>query len=168
MDKNNNFISISYKNVKFIDSCRLFGGISLNDLCKLFKVDNKFESKKEWWTEDLFKYPCWYYDEFERYAEQDVFCLYKAITKAIDFYKTKFNITILNCLSTASLSYKIFKLENDHITLSGSEDSFIRKAYYGGYTNFFKFNLKRGHHYHSCGTLTVYIHSVCLIICHMK
>ena len=100
-----------------------------------------------WWTEDLFKYDIWYYDEFERYAEQDVFCLYKAITKAREFYQDKFNIDILSCLSTASLSYKIFKLENDHSVLNSKEDNFIRQGYYGGYTNYFKFNLKKGYHY---------------------
>ena len=73
--------------LNLIEGCRLFSGASLKDLCKLFKVDSKFTSKKEWWTEDLFKYGIWYYNEFLSYAEQDVFCLYNVITKVIDFYR---------------------------------------------------------------------------------
>jgi hypothetical protein len=53
--KDNEFITIKYKNIKFIDSCRLFGKLSLNDLCKLFKVEGKFVSKPEWWKEDILR-----------------------------------------------------------------------------------------------------------------
>lgn len=91
------------------------------------------------------------YNDLVKYAKQDVICLYNAINNAITFYNDNFKVNPIQSLSTASLSYKIFKKEQIHSFLTQIDDDLVIKGYFplapggGGYRNHFKFkgnNLK--------------------------
>uniref|UniRef100_UPI0030FF2E68 DNA polymerase n=1 Tax=Singerocybe alboinfundibuliformis TaxID=1346812 RepID=UPI0030FF2E68 len=75
------------------------------------------------------------------YSLQESNSLFNALYSAQELYIINFNIDITSILSTSTLSLKIFKskfLEVDIPILKGMTDSFIRKSYFGGGTDYYK------------------------------
>ena len=148
IDNKNNFISVyySYKKegklltISWKDSLRLFP-ISLDQLCKTFQVIGKtseynldFNDISLFDNLDLF-------NQFLEYSKQDSLALYKALSKAQQIYKEKYFVDICDVLSASSLSLKIFRLnylDIDIPILKNNVDSFIRKSYFGGATDYYK------------------------------
>lgn len=78
---------------------------------------------------------------FLEYSKQDTLALYNALSKAQVIYKEKYFVDICDVLSASSLSFKIFRvnhLDIDIPILKNSSDSFIRKSYFGGATDYYK------------------------------
>nr|YP_010759074.1 DNA polymerase [Hericium alpestre]WEX31988.1 DNA polymerase [Hericium alpestre] len=144
VDSRNQFITINAEilGVKLVwkDSMRIFP-VSLNELCKVFKVDGKFmKYNKDFNNFSLFKDNI-LLAQFQKYAEQDAFCLLESLMKAQQIYLDKYEIDIISILSTSTLSMKIFRtkfLDEEIPTLSLEEDRIIREAYFGGATDYYK------------------------------
>lgn len=149
IDDSNKFIQISLNlslknkklsNINWKDSYRLFS-VSLNDLCSVFKVDGKTSKYDPRFNNlDLFDNPE-LLKEFKAYSLQDALALYQALEKAQEIYLRDFSVDIVKSLSSSSLSLKIFRtlfLKTDIPILKGTEDSFIRKGYFGGATDYYK------------------------------
>ena len=153
LDNHHKFISIEYQNLRFLDSCRLSGGQSLKNICKIWKVDSpKLESKELWFQKEiLLEENKEEYLKLLRYAQIDSLSLYQFIYKATLHYRTLFDIDFLSKVSTASLNYKIWSqtigLKGRNIALPLITDKFTRAGDYGGYTNYFKFAGQNLHHY---------------------
>jgi hypothetical protein len=148
IDNKNNFISIYYtfkkdakiSTISWKDSFRLFP-ISLDQLCKTFQVIGKtseynldFNDISLFDNLDLF-------NQFLDYSKQDSLALFKALSKAQQIYKEKYFVDICDVLSASSLSLKIFRLnylDIDIPILKNNVDSFIRKSYFGGATDYYK------------------------------
>nr|YP_010462017.1 DNA polymerase [Hericium erinaceus]UUF93971.1 DNA polymerase [Hericium erinaceus] len=144
VDNRNQFITINANvlNCKLVwkDSMRIFP-VSLNELCKVFKVDGKFTTyKKEFNNKEMFKNNDLLI-EFKKYAEQDSFCLLDALMKAQQIYIDKYEIDITSILSTSTLSMKIFRtkfLSKNIPILDLKQDKLIRESYFGGATDYYK------------------------------
>nr|YP_010462023.1 DNA polymerase [Hericium erinaceus]UUF93977.1 DNA polymerase [Hericium erinaceus] len=144
VDSRNQFITINAEilGVKLVwkDSMRIFP-VSLNELCKVFKVEGKFmKYNKDFNNFSLFKDNI-LLAQFQKYAEQDAFCLLESLMKAQKIYLDKYEIDIISILSTSTLSMKIFRtkfLDEEIPTLSLEEDRIIREAYFGGATDYYK------------------------------
>lgn len=158
LDKHNKFIVIQYENIKFLDSCRLSGGQSLKDICKIWKVETpKLVSNNLWFTKDiLLNENAEEYDKLLDYAKVDSESLYQCIYKATKYYYETFNVNFLDKVSTRaaahSMSYAIWLktvtiLKEGGNSLDKSYDDFCRQGYYGGYTNFFKLAGQNLNHY---------------------
>jgi hypothetical protein len=145
IDDKNKFIKISLKLDKdtiitWKDSYRIFP-VSLDDLCKVFNVsgktskyDNRFNNINIFKNLDLL-------EVFKEYSLQDALALYKALDMAQTLYSTKYSVDITTVLSNSTLSLKIFRQTflNENIPImKGVDDDFIRKAYYGGATDYYK------------------------------
>jgi DNA polymerase type B, organellar and viral len=153
IDDKNKFIQITLIGNKFKinwkDSYRIFS-VSLNDLCKIFgvsgktsKYDIKFNSIKLFEDVELLTL-------FKKYSLQDSVSLYQALDRAQYIYSKDYSVDIASTLSASSLSLKIFRLlflKTDIPILKGSEDSFIRKGYFGGHTDYFKAYAKKLFYY---------------------
>lgn len=136
--------------ITFKDSFRIFP-ISLNDLCKQFEVKGKtseylpvyndlnmFNSTSSAENNKLL-------NKFKEYAIQDSVALLNALTKAQEVYFNEYKVDIATTLSAPSLSLKIFRsnfLSIDIPILNKNEDSFIRKSYFGGATDYYKAHVK--------------------------
>nr|YP_009348157.1 hypothetical protein [Hericium coralloides]APX41110.1 hypothetical protein [Hericium coralloides] len=144
VDNRNKFITINAEilniNLVWKDSIRIFP-VSLNELCKVFKVDGKFmEYNKDFNNLNLFKNND-LLNQFQKYAEQDSICLFEALMKAQTIYIKKYDIDITTILSTSTLSMKIFRtkfLDTNIPTLSLNQDRIIRESYFGGATDYYK------------------------------
>lgn len=146
IDDQNKFIQITvnYNDVKIIwkDSYRIFP-LSLNDLCTNFNVDGKSSKYNlEYNNLDLFN-KTELLEEFKKYSLQDSVSLLKALVNAQAIYTSSYNIDITDSgvLSTSSLSLKIFRthfLNHNIPILKSWSDNFIRKAYLGGATDYYK------------------------------
>lgn len=153
IDHQNKFITIQMKTkfnkIKWLDSYRIFP-VSLNDLCKVFNVEGKYNKYNvKFNTLDLFSNEN-LFNEFKKYAIQDSEALLKALLKAQEIYLRDFNIDITSIVSTSTLSLKIFRqkfLDVDIPILKSSEDNFIRKSYFGGHTDYYKPYLTNGYYY---------------------
>ena len=144
IDDHNKFITITYTNgdVKLVwkDSYRIFP-VSLDNLCKVFNVSGKiseynpeFNQLSLFDNQDLF-------NQFKDYSLQDSLSLYSALVEAQNLYMKEYQIDITTIFSTSTLSLKIFRssfLKVNIPILKGMEDSFIRKGYYGGATDYYK------------------------------
>lgn len=76
--------------------------------------------------------------------------MYNALDHAQTIYSNEHNVDITTILSTSTLSLKIFRqnfLKTDIPILKDSEDSFIRKGYFGGATDYYKAYGKNLHYY---------------------
>jgi DNA polymerase type B, organellar and viral len=154
IDNQNKFITIKInldnnKNIKWLDSNRIFP-LSLDDLCKMFKVDGKVSKYKlEYNSIDMFNNPI-LLEEFKTYAIQDSIALYNALLEAQNYYSNKYSIDITSILSASSLSLKILRqqfLKNDIPILTQTEDNYIRKGYYGGATDIYRCYVENAHYY---------------------
>lgn len=144
IDDHSKFISITLKledyELTWKDSYRIFP-VSLKNLCKVFNVKGKtsdynpeFNNLKLFHNPNLLK-------DFIAYAIQDSASLFSALNAAQGIYCRKYNVDICSILSTSSLSLKIFRqsfLKTEIPILKSLEDSFIRKGYFGGATDYYK------------------------------
>ena len=144
IDSNNSFISITLRvsekySITFKDSLRVFP-VSLSELCKIFGVEGKISKYNPLFNSiDLFNNNT-LLNEFISYAKQDAFSLYNALLLAQKFYIETYKIDITTIFSTSTLSFKIFRthyLKESLPILSKSIDSFIRKGYFGGGTDYY-------------------------------
>lgn len=81
---------------------------------------------------------------------QDSVALLDALLKAQDIYLNKYNVDITTILSTSTLSLKIFRqqfLDQNIEILKNSEDTFIRRGYFGGATDYYKAYAKNLYYY---------------------
>jgi len=148
VDNKNNFISIYYSfkrddklfTISWKDSYRLFP-VSLEQLSNIFGEKGKtsqynpaFNDISLFDNKELF-------EEFLIYCKQDSLALFNALNKAQEIYKEKYFVDITDVLSAPSLSLKIFRINHldiDIPILKNSIDSFIRKSYFGGATDYYK------------------------------
>jgi len=154
IDNQNKFITIKVnldnnKNIKWLDSNRIFP-LSLDDLCKMFKVEGKISKYDERFNSiDMFNDPK-LLEEFKQYAVQDSSALFDALIKAQDLYFSMYSVDITSILSTSTLSLKIFRqmfLNVNIPILKESEDGFIRKGYFGGATDYYYAYCENAHYY---------------------
>ena len=162
IDESNKFIKITqtseYKRhgvihteemFTFKDSMRLLGGMSLNNLCKIYGVEAKLCSYKQIWNSlDLFKDENKdSYLEWKLYAEQDSKSLYEAIVKAQVIYKERFEVDVTDSVSASQLAFKLFKKSYSPVmlpTILRKDDEFLRRAYFGGAVDYYKASFVRG------------------------
>lgn len=148
IDNKNNFISIYHtfkkdgkiSTISWKDSFRLFP-ISLDQLCKTFQVIGKTSEYNLAFNDISLFYNQELTFQLLEYSKQDSLALYKALSKAQQIYKEKYFVDICDVLSASSLSLKIFRvnyLDIDIPILKNNVDSFIRKAYFGGATDYYK------------------------------
>lgn len=153
----------------FLDSYRLFP-VSLNKLCELFigpDVQKTSDYKQEFNSPSLFNKPE-QLEEFKEYAIQDSVILHQAMYNATMQYINRYKTNISTCVSTSSLSLKIFRntfmvtkpssATNPNLTPSNDNgvsipildrgmDNFIRMGYYGGATDYYRAYAEKVYHY---------------------
>ena len=162
IDESNKFIKITqtseYKRhgvihteemFTFKDSMRLLGGMSLNNLCKIYGVEAKLCSYKQIWNSlDLFKDENKdSYLEWKLYAEQDSKSLYEAVNKAQEVYRDRLKVDVTNSVSASQLAFKLFTSKYCPIKLPNikrADDDFLRRAYFGGAVDYYKASFVRG------------------------
>jgi len=146
IDTHNKFIQITLEikklKIVFKDSYRIFQ-VSLNDLCNILSLQGKTSIyKPEYPQMSLFnKENEEMLEEFKEYSLQDSNCLYDCIYKLQELYLTEYNVDITSILSTSTLSMKIFRhkfLKVNIPILKRIDDSFIRKSYFGGATDYYQ------------------------------
>jgi hypothetical protein len=89
-------------------------------------------------------------NEFKIYSIQDAVSLLEALINAQNIYYNDFYIDITSVLSTSTLSLKIFRsgfLKHEIPILNNKHDSFIRKSYFGGATDYYKAYGTNVYHY---------------------
>lgn len=154
IDTKNKFILIKYKDEEgniFIwkDSYRIFP-VKLNDLCKNFNVEGKFSVYNQEFNDiSVFTKPS-LLEEFLSYSKQDSISLFKALIKAQDLYIDLYQVDITSIFSTSTLSLKIFRSKFQSVDipiLDRKTDDYIRKAYYGGATDYYKGYGEKLHYY---------------------
>lgn len=154
IDGENKFISIeiSYKylgpkmktakkiTLTWKDSLRLFPG-SLESLCKQFNVAGKISKYDMAFNNiSLFDNPE-LLERFKEYSLQDSIALYDALMSAQKLYFDNYKVDICSTYSTASLAFKIYRsnfITKEIPLLTPDEDRFIRRAYSGGATDYYK------------------------------
>jgi len=153
IDDNNKFIQITLNinnfSINWKDSYRLFS-VSLDDLCKVFNVPGKTAKYDTRFNDIKFFRNARLSNLFIKYSLQDSVALYHALTKAQEIYSSKYSVDIAETLSSSSLSLKIFRalfLNTNIPVLKGIEDSFIRRGYFGGHTDYFKAYAKKLFYY---------------------
>jgi hypothetical protein len=146
VDPQNKFIQITLelKNLKIVfkDSYRIFP-VSLKDLCNILSLQGKTSTyKPEYHNISLFnKENEKILDEFKEYSLQDSNCLYDCINKLQEMYIKEYNVDITTILSTSTLSMKIFRSKFLKVNIpifKRIDDTFIREAYFGGATDYYK------------------------------
>ena len=89
-------------------------------------------------------------EEFKEYSLQDSNCLYECIYKLQEIYLNDYNVDITTILSTSTLSMKIFRskfLKVNIPILKRIDDSFIREAYFGGATDYYRMKAENIYYY---------------------
>ena len=143
VDQHHKFIEISCKieGYKFIfkDSLRIFP-VSLNEFCKIFGVEGKVSSYNPNWNNVGFLNDPIELEQFKNYSIGDSIALLEALKSAQLEYLVKYSVDICSIWSTSTLSLKIFRqkfLKKDIPILTKSCDSFVRRGYYGGATDYY-------------------------------
>ncbi len=112
--------------------------MSLPELAITFGVPGKFSKYNiEFNNLELLLENSKLLEEFKAYAIQDSVALYEAMLNAQETYAEKHSVDITTIVSTSSLSLKIYRTrfqEIDIPLLKGSIDTFVRRGYYGGFT----------------------------------
>ena len=126
--------------------------MSLSGLCKTFGVEGKLNKYiKAFNSLELFHNPS-LLQTFVEYGLQDSVALYNALIKAQSniFNDFKLDITSRNIVSTSSLAFNVFRSKFQKIEipiLNNAQDSFIRKGYFGGATDYYKKHVKNAKYY---------------------
>lgn len=139
--KDNSIITISFKNIKLLDSLKIFP-MSLKQLAIQFKVDTQkgeLDHTKiniDNVTNDDIKL------EVLKYLEADISSLYECMEKASDYIFNKCKVNISDVYSASSLAMKHFRtsyLSKEGIPLIPRHMSEpISEAYYGGISQVYK------------------------------
>nr|YP_007475415.1 DNA polymerase [Microbotryum cf. violaceum BFL-2013]AGE14629.1 DNA polymerase [Microbotryum cf. violaceum BFL-2013] len=161
---------IRHVKVEFKDSLRILP-MSLNSLASTYNVKGKTEKYDSQWQDLQFHLknnplnPTVDWIRFKEYSDQDVLCLYKIMVKTQEWAFTEFNIDLALTYSTASLAVRVYRtkflpeIESLHKILENGTvvtqfplmnpwlDSYIREAYYGGSTDYFKLYGEKLHYY---------------------
>jgi len=153
IDDKNSFISIKYKvgkrTIEFKDSFRIFP-LGLNELCETFGVSGKTSKyNNEFNNISLFKNKV-LFEQFTLYSLQDSIALNKAMTIARNTYLDSYKVDLCKIFSTSTLSLKIFRtsfLKLEIPILSSVVDSFIRRGYFGGATDYYKCYAEKLYYY---------------------
>jgi hypothetical protein len=155
IDDSNKFITVKINTIDysltFKDSLRIFP-MSLANLCKTFGVDGKLCKYNEAFNKlDLFNNNE-LLTQFIGYGVQDSIALYNALVNAQKqiFNDFKLDIAADNIVSTSSLAFNVFRsrfLKTEIPILNNSLDSFIRKGYFGGATDYYKKYVKNAKYY---------------------
>jgi hypothetical protein len=146
IDESNKFITIKINTVDysltFKDSLRIFP-MSLSGLCKTFGVEGKSGKYNQAFNKlDLFDNQS-LLNKFIEYGVQDSVALYNALVNAQKqlFNDFKLDIVSSNIVSTSSLAFNVFRskfLKTPIPILNNAQDSFIRRGYFGGATDYYK------------------------------
>jgi hypothetical protein len=144
IDNHNKFILINFetplgKNIVFKDSLRIFPA-SLNDLCKVFKMDGKIHPYKKEYNNVTVLDNQELLNELITYCVIDSESLFNVLLRAQQTYLFKYNVDICTIVSTSSLALKIFRKNYQEVEipiLKNNLDVFIRHAYFGGATDYF-------------------------------
>jgi DNA polymerase type B, organellar and viral len=146
IDQHNTFVSITIK----LDNINIKFPVSLNELCKIFKVEGKTNSyNSEYNNTSLFNNKT-LFSEWLNYSKQDSAALFNALVNAQLIYLEKYKIDLTSIVSISSLSFKIFRQDFLNLSipiLNKIQDHFIRKSYIGGATDYYRKFLKKGYHY---------------------
>ena len=153
IDSHNRFIQISLQKDKlkivWKDSYRIFP-VSLSDLCKILGLEGKISNyNPEFHKITLFENTK-LLNEFKNYSLQDSNALFNCIQKLQELYLNEYNVDICSILSASTLSLKIFRskiLKVNIPILKRIDDSFIRKGYFGGATDYYQFKAENIHYY---------------------
>nr|YP_010561550.1 DNA polymerase [Ganoderma flexipes]UYX56921.1 DNA polymerase [Ganoderma flexipes] len=92
---------------------------------------------------------------------KDSLALYKALKAAQSFYIEKYGVDITSIVSLPSLAMKIFRLnflEHPIPILTGFNDYFVRKAYFGGAVDIYKAHAKKCYYY---DVVSLYPYAMC-------
>jgi hypothetical protein len=144
IDNHNKFILINFetplgKKIVFKDSLRIFPA-SLNDLCKVFKMDGKIHPYKKEYNNVTVLDNQELLNELITYCVIDSESLFNVLLRAQQTYLFKYNVDICTIVSTSSLALKIFRKNYQEVEipiLKNNLDVFIRQAYFGGATDYF-------------------------------
>lgn len=90
------------------------------------------------------------FETFLDYSKQDSKALFEAMQTAQDLYFQNHKVDITSVYSTSTLSLKIFRtsyLKTDIPIMKRSEDTFVRRSYFGGATDYYKGYGENLHYY---------------------
>ena len=133
----------------FKDSYRIFP-VGLNDLCKVFNTEGKLESYNPEWNNVKVLEDVKLISSLKKYAKQDVVSLHNALTNSQIHFIEKYGVDITTVVSLPSLALKIFRLKflSENIPILNSfNDSYVRKAYYGGAVDIYKAHAVNARYY---------------------
>lgn len=142
----NKFITITlsseFGTFTFKDSLRIFP-MSLSGLCKTFGVEGKLSKYNPDFNKPTLFDNKSLLDTFISYGLQDSVALYNALVNAqAKIYNDfKLDITSRIIVSTSSLAFNVFRskfLKVEIPILNNAQDSFIRRGYFGGATDYYK------------------------------
>jgi DNA polymerase type B, organellar and viral len=143
--------------ITFKDSYRIFP-ISLKDLCKNFDVIGKSEGYNPKYQDINLFNDLEILNNFKIYSLQDSIALCNAMNTAQILYFQDYKVDITDIFSASTLSLKIFRqqfLNVDIPIMNRSEDTFVRRSYFGGATDIYK-ALGKNLHYYDVNSLYSY------------
>nr|YP_009493085.1 DNA polymerase [Ganoderma tsugae]AWJ63880.1 DNA polymerase [Ganoderma tsugae] len=123
-----------------MDSLRIFP-VSLQSFCKLFSVEGKLTPYNPKWNKPTILEDKYEMKELVKYAGQDSAALYKALKEAQLTYIDKYGVDITSVVSLPALAMKILRLnflKSPIPILTGFNDYFVRKSYFGGAVDIYK------------------------------
>nr|YP_007475385.1 DNA polymerase [Microbotryum lychnidis-dioicae]AGE14599.1 DNA polymerase [Microbotryum lychnidis-dioicae] len=171
IDADHKYILVKLTKVKieFKDSLRILP-MSLESLASTYNIKGKTEPYNVKWQDLTFHLnnnplkPTEDWIRFKLYADQDVISLYKIMIKTQNWCYSEFQTDLALTFSTASLAIRVYRtkflpetdldksLVNGKIVsqfplINSWLDTIIRKAYYGGSTDYFKLYGENLHYY---------------------
>ena len=153
-------ITVNGKTFLFLDSLRIFP-VSLQSLCSVFGVEGKVAPyNPKWNSATVFDNK----EEFKKlikYVGQDSVALKKALKVAQMIYINKYGVDITNVVSLPMLAMKIFRLnfQKEPIPiLTGFNEHFVRKGYFGGAVDIYKAHAKNCYYY---DIVSLYPYAMC-------
>lgn len=124
--------------------------MSLDDLCSILNIPGKISKyNPKFHSIDLFS-DLNLLKEFKQYSMQDSIALFDCILNLQELYLQKYNVDICSILSTSTLSLKIFRskyLNVDIPVFKRRDDTFIRKSYFGGATDYYQLKANNIYYY---------------------
>nr|YP_009493115.1 DNA polymerase 2 [Ganoderma leucocontextum]AWJ63910.1 DNA polymerase 2 [Ganoderma leucocontextum] len=133
-------VVINDKTFVFMDSLRIFP-VSLQSFCKLFSVEGNLTPYNPKWNKPTILEDKYEMKELVKYAGKDSAALYKALKEAQLTYIDKYGVDITSVVSLPALAMKILRLNflrTPIPILTGFNDYFVRKSYFGGAVDIYK------------------------------
>lgn len=153
-------VKLNGKTFIFLDSLRILP-VSLQSLCSVFDVKGKITPyNPNWNKESVFENK----EEMKKlisYVGQDSVALQKALKVAQKTYIDKYGVDITDVYSHPMLAMKIFRLnfQMEPIPiLTGFNEYFVRKGYFGGAVDIYKAYAKNCHYY---DIVSLYPYAMC-------